>query len=78
MPHCDLWSDSDWEFAARTVVLVGRFDAGEVRLAKEIRDRERVLGTTWDYRRDLRIRYVPAVARADGPKVTSLDDYRDL
>jgi hypothetical protein len=48
-------------------------------LATEIRNRERVLGTTADFRRDLRIRYVDAKPAAPtGENVTSMDDYRDL
>ncbi|MDR2930652.1 MAG: hypothetical protein LBV06_07110 [Propionibacteriaceae bacterium] len=77
MPHCVLWADADWMFAEHTARLVARFDIGDTRLAKEIRDRERVLGTTVDYRRDLRIRYVPEVAEVSAD-VVSLDDYRNL
>jgi len=77
MPHCVLWSDSDWLFAEHTARLVALFDSGYLQLAKEIRDRERVMGTTVDYRRDLRIRYVDP--KADVPAgVVSLDDYRNL
>jgi hypothetical protein len=66
-------------FAEHTARLVAAFDAGELRLATEIRNREKLLGTTADFRRDLRIRYVPAEAAAeDRVKVTRLDDYRDL
>jgi hypothetical protein len=79
MPHCVLWAGSDWEFAEMTAELVAEFHAGDLRLAVEIRNREKVLGTTADYRRDLRIRYVPAVAEAGGESnVTRLSDYRDL
>lgn len=77
MPHCKLWSDSDWLFVEHTARLVAAFDDGDLKLATEIRQREKKLGVTADDRRDLRIRYVedaPAVA-AD---VTNLDDYRDL
>ena len=46
-------------------------------LAAELRNREKVLGTTLDYRRDLRIRYTePASSPPAG--VTNLDQYRDL
>jgi hypothetical protein len=43
----------------------------------ELRNRERVLGTTAEYRRDLRIRYVdpkPAPLAA----VVNVEDFRDL
>lgn len=59
MPHCVLWSDADWQFAITTAMVADAVFAGDVRLAGELRMRERVLGTTLDARRDLRIRYVP-------------------
>jgi hypothetical protein len=43
----------------------------------ELRNREKVMGTTHDYRRALRIRYVAPSARAPAP-VTQLDDFRNL
>lgn len=80
MPHCTLWTDSDWEFAFDTAALKAAFHMNSTNaLATEIRNREKVLGTTADYRRDLRIRYVAAKAVAEVPtEVTKLDDYRDL
>jgi hypothetical protein len=74
-----LWSDSDWEFAIDTLELVAQFHEGNERLATEIRNRERVLGTTADYRRDLRIRYGTAVGDEDETPdvVPNLDDYRE-
>lgn len=78
MPHCCLWSGSDWEFAFDTAFLKARFHVdGGASLATEIRNRERVLGTTADFRRDLRVRYVEPSAVAP-VEVTQLDDYRDL
>lgn len=80
MPHCSLWSDSDWEFAFDTAGLKAKFHAeATASLATEIRNREKVLGTTADYRRDLRIRYVDPKAENETPAdVVTLDDYRDL
>lgn len=79
MPHCTLWSDADWEYAFDTAALKAKFHAdGGVGLATEIRNREKVLGTTADYRRDLRVRYVEAPPEAPPAEVTRLDDYRDL
>ncbi len=79
MPHCTLWSAADWEFAFDTAVLKATFHAdGGTGLATEIRNRERVLGTTADYRRDLRVRYVDRVSAATPTDVTVLDDYRSL
>lgn len=78
MPHCALWAPSDWEFAFDTAALKGRFhEGGTTALATEIRYRERVLGTTADFRRDLRIRYVDPQP-VTNPEVTRLDDYREL
>ena len=50
---------------------------GPIGLASELRNREKVLGTTIDSRRDLRSRYTePASSPPAG--VTNLDHYRDL
>ncbi len=80
MPHCVLWSPSDWEYALDTAFLKALFHMqGQTSVATEIRNRERVLGTTADYRRDLRVKYVEVKADQGQPAgVTSLDDYRDL
>ena len=84
MPHCVLWTPSDWEFALDTAHIAAPFHAGEdmrPALAAELRSRERILGTTLDYRRDLRIRYVPVKVEAESTEdagVTRMSDYRDL
>ena len=78
MPHCVLWAESDWVFAEHTARLVAAFDAGMLRLATEIRNREKLLGTTVDSRRDLRIRYVDVLPVDPVANVVSLDAYRDL
>jgi hypothetical protein len=36
------------------------------------------MGTTWAYRRDLRIRYVAAVDSASPAGVRAIEQYRDL
>ena len=75
MPHCVLWSESDWMFAIATADLVASYRSH----APEIRQREKILGTTDDARRDLRIRYVDAPdGSAIEGNVSRLDDYRDL
>lgn len=88
MPHCVLWDDGDWQYAVTTALIADAVFAGDVRLAGELRQRERVLGTTLDARRDLRIRYVPAedddrdqdeqqpAAGGEGRPVTRLADRR--
>jgi hypothetical protein len=76
MPHCMLWSEADWQFAVDTAhVHAGWVVSGAVAQAAELRLRERVLGTTLDARRDLRIRYVSAEetqAQAEAAKPISL------
>ena len=53
------------------------YTGGPIGLATELRNREKVLGTTIDSRRDLRIRYTePASSPPAG--VTNLDQYRNL
>lgn len=78
MPHAKLWTQADWDFALDSIELAARFhEGGTVGLATELRNRERVLGTTADFRRDLRIRYVepkPVQLAA----VVQADDFRDL
>jgi hypothetical protein len=81
MPHCILWIDSDWAFALDTAMVHASAVYGSVTAAGELRQREKVLGTTVDARRDLRIRYVSedneVVADAVTPsKVTNIDDRR--
>jgi hypothetical protein len=78
MPHCVLWAPADWQFALDTALIAAEFHEGGVRVATELRQREKVLGTTMDARRDLRIRYVEVQGEVDDPGVTRLDDYRDL
>ena len=84
MPPARLWQASDWQFALDTIELVARAGDGDasVALISEIRLRERTLGTTWDARQSLRIRYTALNTDADGEgapgSVTRLDSYRDL
>lgn len=57
MPHCVLWGPGEWAFAEMTAVLHAKaWASGQG--GKEVRDRERVMGTTEDARRALRIRYI--------------------
>lgn len=62
MPHCILWTPSDWQFALDTLRLHAAFVRGEMARAGELRVREKQMGTTLDARRDLRIRYVSPFA----------------
>lgn len=83
MPHAALWDDTAWRFAmdcaevhARTMEgWRGYTGAQYLAISKQ-------LGVTADYRRDLRIKYVPAKQKApDGDlpdNVRRIDEFRDL
>ena len=65
-----------WEPVA-TEGFAAHMTGGPIGLASDLRNREKVLGTRIDSRRDLRIRYTePASSPPAG--VTNLDHYRDL
>lgn len=78
MPHCVLWTDSDWMFALSTATVADAAFCGVASAATELRNREKVMGTTVEFRRDLRIRYVDAVVKAQPAEVANIADYRDL
>lgn len=79
MPHCVIWSESDWQFALDTLVIAARFDVSATTTdAAEMRNREKVMGTTMDYRRALRIRYIDPASLAPLKSVANLDDFRAL
>lgn len=78
MPHCVLWTASDWQFALTTAFVADAAFCGGVGANTELRNREKVMGTTADYRRDLRIRYVDSFVAEAPAEVTRLDDYRSL
>lgn len=79
MPHCVLWSRADWQFALDTAIVAAAFHSGDVRIAAELRQREKVLGTTHDARRDLRIRYVePEPDEAEDAAVMVMEAYRKM
>ncbi|MDM7488721.1 hypothetical protein QT969_10500 [Rhodococcus sp. CSLK01-03] len=78
MPHCALWTDSDWMFALSTAIVADAAFCGIASAAVELRNREKVLGTTADFRRGLRIRYVSVEEQPEPAKVTNIDRYRDL
>lgn len=84
MPHCVLWEESDWHFALVTAIIADAALGGISSAATELRTREKVLGTTVDFRRGLRIRYVDANGEEteeveDVPgNVMDIESYRDL
>lgn len=63
MPHCVLWTESDWQYAIDTALMKARFYDGEkepnAAVLTELRRREEAMGMTYDSRLKLRIRYVP-------------------
>lgn len=65
MPHAVLWTESDWMFALQTALVADDLHHGRTTAATELRQREKILGTTVDARRDLRIRYVPEMDEAE-------------
>lgn len=64
MPHCVLWSTTDWQYAITTALVADLAYRGSTSAASELRQREAILGTTVDARRDLRIRYVTPLEAA--------------
>lgn len=78
MPHCILWAPSDWMFALTTATVADAAFCGISSAATELRNREKVMGTTVEYRRDIRIRYVDAAVKVESAEVTNIADYRDL
>ncbi|MEV6830701.1 hypothetical protein [Amycolatopsis sp. NPDC051102] len=82
MPHCRLWTDTDWRFAIETAVLVDAFWCGEANRAAELRLRAAKLGLTHEDRLKLRIRYAAPDGDTDAPPapdaaaVTRLDERR--
>lgn len=75
MPHCSIWTRSDWEFALESAAVRNLFELDPLKAGKELRDREKVMGTTLDYRRAIRVRYVPPEDVVP-TEVASIADYR--
>ncbi len=60
MPHCRLWTASDWMFAVSTAfVALDAFSGERPAAFGELRQREAKMGVTLEDRMKLRIRYVP-------------------
>lgn len=72
MPHCILWSKSDWQFAVDTAMVHADAAHGKTTAMAELRMREKIMGTTVDARRDLRIRYIEPEAEA--PEIAAVAD----
>lgn len=82
MPHARLWGEADWQFASDTIELaVAAFTGGaKGGLLAELRYREKIMGTTWSARQDMRISYTVAAQQKPSPPsdVAILDRYREL
>lgn len=77
MPHCVLWDEADWAFAVDTAKVHAIFTTKRIGwAATELRNREKLLGTTLDARRDLRIRYVEQATPAEEEGIVNIDDFR--
>lgn len=77
MPHCILWKKSDWQFAVDTAMVHADACHGKTTAMGELRQREKIMGTTVDARRDLRIRYVePQDETPQIALVASIDERR--
>jgi len=74
LPHCALWQAGDWRFALDTARIHAAFVGGDLGRAQELRVRERVMGTTLEARRDLRIRYVVVEAEVEPAVLMSVED----
>jgi hypothetical protein len=72
MPHCVLWSPSDWQFAVTTAFVAAECYDPEAKMHPfgELRQREAKMGVTVEDRMKLRIRYVrPEVGTGSVEKV---------
>src|SRR5699024_2876535 len=49
MPHAKLWGPAEWDFALDTIEIAALVHDGEAKYATELRNREKVLGTTGDF-----------------------------
>lgn len=71
MPHCILWTPSDWAVALTTAYVADSAFKGNNGSFGELRIREDLLGVTAEARRKLRIRYVTKTKPAAKTKTTA-------
>lgn len=78
MPHCALWDDTDWDFALDSLEVAAKMIESnfDTRITAELRCRQKVMGTTFDFRRDIRVRYVEP--KTELPKAAGAEDFQDL
>lgn len=60
MPHAILWAATDWDYAVDTAYVHNMMWSGVSTAATELRQRERLMGITWESRRAASIRYIAA------------------
>jgi hypothetical protein len=79
IPHARLWRDADWQFALDTIELAAQAfqDGAKVGLFTQLRYREKVLGTTWSARQDMRIRYIEPSSSAPAIVDAAADSHQD-
>lgn len=77
MPHCKLWSETDWHYAITTAWIHRRIWQGDHKLAGELRQRERAMGCTDEARRGLRIRYVDPEPEASVTPLHAVEETAD-
>lgn len=80
MPHCVLWTESDWQFAVATAIVADMAFCGGVGAMTELRQREKTLGTTHEARIGLRIRYTDPAGgdKTQLAEVRTIDGIADL
>jgi hypothetical protein len=81
MPHTRLWTPTDWAYCVDALELVVRCAAEDSPVSAwvELRAREKAMGTTWDARQGMRLRYVaPVEDSGEDGSVSQLDAYRNL
>ncbi|KUH73661.1 hypothetical protein AU184_07275 [Mycolicibacterium novocastrense] len=69
------WSGSDWQYAMDTceIAAAAMESDAKVGILTELRFREKTMGTTWNARRDMRIRYTTPVDAAMSDTVTRFE-----
>lgn len=79
LPHAKLWGPAEWDYALDSIELAAQFHTGDSKAATELRNREKVIGTTLDYQRAIRIRLIDPDTAKDRPAaVSNIDDYRAI
>lgn len=79
MPHAVLWGAEEWDWALDCIEVAAKWHStGDLKAAVELRNRERTLGTTLEFRRSIRVRYVDVQPESAVSEVSNIDDYRAI